>query len=294
VVLLADLPDEIAPILTDADKLKQVIINLVGNALKFTERGKVTVRVLVDPADHHPIRLDVCDTGIGIPSDKLGVIFEAFQQAEAGTARKYGGTGLGLTISQALCRLMGYHIEVTSKVGCGSTFSVILQAAPPATGSLPPEAAAAETAPLPLAGSPLTSAPGPSDPAEKIILVIDNEADSRTLLTEVIEEAGCHVVSADSGELGLLLARKLRPHLIITDLLMPGMDGWEVLRAIKTDPDLRSIPTVIVSVVAGENRGNIPGAVEILQKPIDREELLAALKRNFSPQVPAAPLPQTR
>ena len=183
VVLLADLPDEIAPILTDADKLKQVIINLLGNALKFTERGKVTVRVLVDPADHHPIRLDVCDTGIGIPSDKLGVIFEAFQQAEAGTARKYGGTGLGLTISQALCRLMGYHIEVTSEVGCGSTFSVILQAAPPATGSLPPEAASAGTAPGPLAASPLTSTSKPSELAGKNILVIDDEADSRTLLT---------------------------------------------------------------------------------------------------------------
>jgi signal transduction histidine kinase len=181
VELLEDLPDQIAPILTDADKLRQVIINLLGNALKFTERGNVTVRVLTDPADHRPIRLDVCDTGIGIPGDKLGVIFEAFQQAEAGTTRKYGGTGLGLTISQALCRLMGYHIEVTSKVGCGSTFSVILQAASPAT-SLPPVASLAETAPAPLAPSPLTSSPKPS---------VDNPIDDGSRTSSALQNRGC-------------------------------------------------------------------------------------------------------
>jgi PAS domain S-box-containing protein len=286
VELRADLPDKVAPILTDSDKLKQVIINLIGNALKFTERGNVTVRVLTDPTDHQPIRLDVSDTGIGIPREKLGVIFEAFQQAEAGTARKYGGTGLGLTISQALCRLMGYHIEATSEVGRGSTFRVILRAALPAAGALPPAAAAPKTALAPLAAPPPAPAPKPADLAGKIVLVIDDEADSRTLLTHMIDEAGCHVVSADSGELGLLMARKLRPHLITTDLLMPGKDGWQVLRALKTDPQLRSIPVVVISVVAGENRGRIFGAVEILQKPVEREELLAALKRNCSPLKP--------
>jgi PAS domain S-box-containing protein len=286
VELLADLPDPIAPILTDADKLKQIIINLIGNALKFTERGNVTVRVHTDPTDHYPIRLDVADTGIGIPSDKLGAIFEAFQQAEAGTARKYGGTGLGLTISQALCRLLGYQIEATSQVGRGSTFSVILRGVSPSAGVPPAAASATITAPEPLAPPPPAPAQNPSALAGKIVLVIDDEADSRTLLTHMIEEAGCHVVSADSGELGLLMARKLRPHLISTDLLMPGMDGWQVLRAIKTDPQLRSIPVVVISVVAGENRGRIFGAVEILQKPVEREELLAALQRSFPPPKP--------
>src|ERR1035438_2186731 len=126
VQLLADLPASVAVIQADADKLRQVIINLIGNALKFTERGSVTVRVVTNPADHQPVRIEVIDTGIGIPKEKLGVIFEAFQQADASTARKYGGTGLGLTISQALCQLMGCRIEVTSEVGCGSTFGVVL------------------------------------------------------------------------------------------------------------------------------------------------------------------------
>ena len=126
VQLLADLPAMVAFIQTDGEKLRQVIINLIGNALKFTERGSVTVRVVTNPVDHQPVRIEVADTGIGIPKEKLGVIFEAFQQADASTARKYGGTGLGLTISQALCQLMGFHIEVTSEVGRGSTFSIIL------------------------------------------------------------------------------------------------------------------------------------------------------------------------
>jgi PAS domain S-box-containing protein len=122
---VAEVPAEVAPIRTDAEKLRQVIINLIGNALKFTEQGSVTVRVRTE-TDHQPSRIEVVDTGIGIPREKLGLIFEAFQQADASTARKYGGTGLGLTISQALCRLMGFRIEVASEVGRGSTFSIVL------------------------------------------------------------------------------------------------------------------------------------------------------------------------
>jgi PAS domain S-box-containing protein len=303
VQLLADLPDQVAPILTDADKLKQIIINLIGNALKFTERGNVTVRVLTDPANHHPIRLDVSDTGIGIPADKLGVIFEAFQQAEAGTARKYGGTGLGLTISQALCRLLGYRIEAASEVGRGSTFSIILRGASPAAGAQPPAAPPPKAAPAPLAAPPPAPAPKPSELAGKIVLVIDDEADSRTLLTQMIEEAGCHVISSDSGELGLLMARKLRPHLIITDLLMPVMDGIAFLNALRADPRHQHLPVVVIT-----GKDLTPGESEVL-----RQETLAVLKKAgafeddlkqllhkllatppATPQSPVAPPPQTQ
>jgi signal transduction histidine kinase len=126
ITFIAEVPPIVAPIETDGEKLRQVIINLIGNALKFTERGSVTVRVVTYPADHRPLRIEVADTGIGIPKDKLDMIFHAFQQADASTARKYGGTGLGLTISQALCDLMGFHIEVASELGRGSTFSIVL------------------------------------------------------------------------------------------------------------------------------------------------------------------------
>jgi PAS domain S-box-containing protein len=269
--LLSELPATVAPLLADADKLKQVLINLIGNALKFTETGSVTVRVKADPATHQPMQIDVVDTGIGIAQDKLHVIFEAFQQAEAGTARKYGGTGLGLTISQALCQLMGYRIEVASELGKGSTFSVIFNALPEATAAV----RAAAVAPHPAPAEP------PVALQRKVVLVIDDELDSRTLLEHMIEEFGCQVIAAHSGEEGLRMAREFRPHLITVDLMMPLVDGWDVVRAIKADPQLHDIPVVVVSVVAGENRGRILDVVDVLQKPVAREDLLGVLQRNL-------------
>ena len=126
ITLQAEVPDGLGTIDADADKLKQVIINLMGNALRFTERGSVTVRVTADGQTRRPVRIDVVDTGIGIPPDRREVIFEAFRQVESSAARKYGGTGLGLTISRSLCRLMGYRIRVESELGRGSTFSILL------------------------------------------------------------------------------------------------------------------------------------------------------------------------
>ena len=277
VQLLADLPATIAPIQTDAEKLRQVIINLIGNALKFTERGSVTVRVVTNPADHQPVRIEVVDTGIGIPREKLGVIFEAFQQADASTARKYGGTGLGLTISQALCRFMGFHIEVASEVGRGSMFSVVLGGKREGAVPLMPSEPAAKSA------TEISSAPTSSELRGKLVLVIDDESDSRVLLTNLLEEIGCQVIAANSGEQGLRMAREFRPQLITVDLLMPQMDGASVIRALKADPQLRAIPLVVVSIVAEERRGSILGAVEILEKPVVREELLAALRRCLLP-----------
>jgi PAS domain S-box-containing protein len=280
VKLVAEVPATVAPLRADADKLRQVIINLIGNALKFTESGSVTVRVVTEPANHQPVRIEVTDTGIGIPKDKLGAIFEAFQQADASTARKYGGTGLGLTISQALCQLMGFHIEVTSEVGRGSTFSIMLgkrseAALPPAPGE-----------PLVKSSAENSTAATPSDMRGKLVLVIDDESDSRVLLTNLLEEFGCQVIAANSGEQGLRMAREFRPHLITVDLLMPQMDGASVIRALKADPQLGAIPLVVVSIVAEERRGSILGAVDILEKPVVRDELLAALQRSLLPARP--------
>ena len=272
VQLLADIPDAVAPLPADADKLKQVIINLVGNALKFTERGSVTVRVVTDPQTNLPLRLDVKDTGIGIPQEKLGLIFEAFQQAEAGTARKYGGTGLGLTISQALCRLMGYHITVASEMDEGSTFSVVLAPVPTVAAGVNSFAAAEK--------NNLSAGRAPSLPGRRV-LVIDDELDSRTLLCHLIADCGCEVMAASSGAQGLQVARAFHPDLITLDLMMPNMDGWQVVRAIKSDPQLAHIPVVVVSVVGNENRGHIFGAVDVLQKPVAREDFVAALQRNI-------------
>jgi PAS domain S-box-containing protein len=277
VQLLAELPATVAVIQADADKLRQVIINLIGNALKFTERGSVTVRVVTNPVDHQPVRIEVIDTGIGIPKEKLGVIFEAFQQADASTARKYGGTGLGLTISQALCQLMGCRIEVTSEVGRGSTFSVVLDGKRESVVPMTP------TEPALKDSTEFFAAPTPSELRGKLVLVIDDESDSRLLLTHMLEEFGCQVISANSGEQGLRMAREFRPQVITVDLLMPQMDGASVIHALKADPQLRAIPLVVVSIVAEERRGSILGAVDILEKPVAREALQAALRRSLLP-----------
>jgi PAS domain S-box-containing protein len=282
VKLVAELPPKAMPLQTDPQRLKQVIINLIGNALKFTEQGSVTVRVVTEPTTDEARRIDVTDTGIGIPQDRLGVIFEAFQQADASTSRKYGGTGLGLTISQALCKLMGYRIEVSSQVGVGSTFSVLLNPGVTAVEqAAAPSTAAAASTPGQETAREKPAAAAPVDLKNKLVLVIDDEEDSRVLLTHTIEEAGCQVMGAASGEEGLALARNAHPDLISVDLLMPGMSGWELVRKIKADPELRSIPVIVVSVVASENKGRVFGVVDVLQKPISREELLAVLQRNL-------------
>ena len=194
-----------------------------------------------------------------------------------GTARKYGGTGLGLTISRALCHLMGYHITVTSEMGRGSTFSVMLKPTPEVPAGV--SSVVAKEKAIPAAGDP-AALPG------RRVLVIDDELDSRTLLAHLITDCGCQVVAASSGAQGLQIAREFRPDLITLDLMMPSMDGWQVVRAIKADPQLAHIPVVVVSVIGTENRGHIFGAVDVLQKPVSREELSAVLQRNMRVAAP--------
>ncbi len=296
VELLADVPDEIALVETDSAKLKQVIINLVGNALKFTHDGSVTVRVDVGPDGRTPTAVAVQDTGIGIPEDRLEAIFEAFQQAEAGTSRKYGGTGLGLAISRSICLLMGYDLIVESRVGEGSTFSIVMgqRATKPVRVEDEPEAEGEdESSPAPEAaprGPRAVRLPGPDDapplePQPRMrdfqVLVVDDEKDSRVLMAHYLEDFGCQVIQATDGEEGLAAAREHRPDLITLDLMMPGMTGWEVLKQLKNDDELRHIPVVVVSIVAGEGRGRLLGAVDLVTKPFEREDLLRVLWRNL-------------
>jgi PAS domain S-box-containing protein len=292
VALVADVPPDLASVDTDSAKLKQVIINLVGNALKFTHEGSVTVRLDVGSDGRTPIAIAVQDTGIGIPQDRLDAIFEAFQQAEAGTARKYGGTGLGLAISRSICLLMGYDLIVESEVGRGSSFTIVMgeRAKRPARKEEPLTGAAAfqvpATAPTPAPAvepSPVVERAGPQPPRLRDfkVLVVDDEKDSRDLMAHYLEDFGCRVFTATNGEGGLAAARDFRPDLITLDLMMPGMTGWEVLKHLKADRELRQIPVVVVSIVAGEGRGRLLGAVDLITKPFEREDLLRVLWRNL-------------
>jgi PAS domain S-box-containing protein len=269
VVLRAELPASVRPIETDVSRLKQVLINLIGNALKFTERGEVIVRLEVDSAGH-PTLIEVRDTGIGIPAERLDAIFNVFEQAESMVTRRYGGTGLGLAISRSLCELLGHRLEVASTEGRGTTMTIRLGEGPPRSRMRTPAA-------MPV----VARAPGAESARglERLVLVVDDDVDARVMLGEVLEEAGCRAVGASTGVEGLRLARELRPDLIILDLRLPKISGFDVLRILRSDEELRGTPVVVVSVVGTESRSALPGATAILDKPVDREQLHDVLRR---------------
>ncbi len=273
--------DDLRPILADAGKLRQVLINLVGNALKFTEEGEVVVEVEADPETREPRRIHVRDTGVGIPQDRLHSIFEAFSQADAGTARRFGGTGLGLAISSSLCALMGYGISVESREGEGSTFSIQLEREGEAP-SVRSSAAGRQRASQPPPSPRWASAPTPSSALEgRRVMVVHDDVDERRFLTDYLGEIGCDVIPSGTGREALETARSARPEVITTQLLMEGMSGWELLEGLRAEPDLSEIPVVMVALLAdSEEAEGPPGALDILQKPVDREELLAAVRRN--------------
>jgi signal transduction histidine kinase len=271
VVLRTDLPSRVAPIEADAGKLRQVLINLIGNALKFTSEGAVKVLLYVATDTGAPERIDVIDTGVGIPPHRLESIFAAFEQADQSVTRRFGGTGLGLTIARSLCTLMGYRLHVQSAVGRGSTFSILLDPAAPlprstVTGAAPDAATAGTDA-----GSE------PCDDDRSLVLVIDDEADSRTLLRDYLEDAGYAVASAASATAGLEIMRTQTPDLVTLDLVMTPHSGTDVLHAMQREPELATIPVVVVSIIAGESRGWAPNERGRICKPVSREDFLRAV-----------------
>ena len=207
----------------------------------------------------------VSDTGIGMTPEQLARLFEAFTQADAATTRRFGGTGLGLALSRRLCRMMGGDITVESEPGRGSTFTIRLPAR--VAEAVEEPAAPAE---------PAESAP----PGVGTVLVIDDEPAVRDLMQRFLAEEGFRVVTAAGGEEGLRRARELRPDAITLDVMMPGMDGWAVLSALKADPDLADIPVVMLTIVDDKNLGYALGAADYLTKPIDRERLVTVLRQH--------------
>ncbi len=264
---------------TDAAKLRQVLINLIGNAVKFTHAGTVTVTVEANSQGNRPARIRVADTGIGIARDRLSAVFDAFEQADTSTARQFGGTGLGLSISRALCELLGFRLQVDSVLGRGTTFTIEL-----ADGIASPRSSQ-PVAPPPVAAPPERSSPpdlAPSaDSGAPLVLVIEDDADARELLRIHITDLGYRVALAASGTDGLQMATSLLPQLITLDLMMPGMDGWQLLKRLAADPVLARIPVVVVSSIAGEMQHSFVGAVDWVDKPVAHERLSNAIGRNI-------------
>ncbi|HUL11023.1 MAG TPA: response regulator [Methylococcaceae bacterium] len=254
---------------TDLTKLRQVLFNLLSNASKFTTQGTITLganRERVDGADW--IRFWITDTGIGMTPEQMEKLFQAFSQADASTSQKYGGTGLGLDISRRFCRMMGGDITVESAPGQGSTFTIHL----PIDGVAPkPTAKPREEGSLVAALTPPRGVP--------TVLVIDDDPTARELMQRFLDKRGLPMRSAASGEEGLRLAKELRPAVILLDVLMPKMDGWAVLTALKADPELAPIPVIMATILDEENRGFALGATDFLTKPIDREHLAQLLQK---------------
>ncbi|GIP38227.1 hypothetical protein J31TS4_15070 [Paenibacillus sp. J31TS4] len=284
---------------TDSYRLQQILRNLVANALKFTEQGSVHLRIdWAPPASVREsdgtgfpaerIAFTVVDTGIGIPQDKLAAIFEAFQQADGTTSRKYGGTGLGLTISRELAKLIGGDIGLQSAEGKGSTFTLYLPVAPAredqteAAASREDKSARPENVLLPLPAEPnpdLSAPPELTDDRDvigqddRVLLVIEDDLEFAKLLLEMARERGFRTLAAVQGDKGLALAQKYQPDAIILDLHLPVMDGWSVLNRLKNDPDTRHIPIHIISGMDEQRQGLSLGAIAYIRKPVDKDKL---------------------
>ena len=257
----------VATMRTDGQKLRTVLSNLVDNACKFTSEGTVTIGAAHrrDADDVEWVDLSVTDTGIGIPPEQIDGLFRDFAQIDSSPTRRYGGCGLGLALSRRLCRLMGGDIDLESRPGTGSTF----------TARLPASVADTRTA------APADDhGVGTAREQQATVLVVDDEPAARDLLTRVLTRDGLRVVTAANGEEALRLARTTAPNAITLDVLMPGMDGWSVLSALKADPVLAVIPVILLTIAEDRNRGYALGVTEYLTKPVDRARLLAAVARH--------------
>ncbi len=263
--------DALGTMYADVTRVRQVLFNLLSNASKFTERGTVTLEVTREgsASGRGEVVFRVRDTGIGMGPEQQARLFQAFTQADASTSRRYGGTGLGLVISRRICQMMDGDISVESEAGRGSVFTVRLPLAVP--GRRTPPAPRVEVSGDALAVSPVEGT--------DTVLVIDDDDSAREILARGLAKEGFRVLRASSGEDGVKLAREHRPDVITLDILMPGMDGWSVLRMLKSDPQVMEIPVVLITMVDGRDMGKALGAADYLPKPIDRERLAAVLRK---------------
>ena len=289
-------------IVTDSKRLQQVLKNLLSNAFKFTSSGGVTLNVRRagegwNP-DHPSLRnaqgvvaFEVSDTGIGILPEKQKIIFEAFQQADAGTSRKYGGTGLGLAISRELASLLGGEIQLRSKPGEGSTFTLYLPlaywAAPGQTKTAAPDMQSIVAKSTLLNAARLTESQNErlADDRDRIeagdvtLLVVEDDPHYAGLMLDLAHDSGFKVILATRGAEALKLARQYEPTAISLDVFLPDMLGWSVLSQLKQDAKTRHIPVQIVTLDDDRQHGLARGAFTFLQKPRGTDDIAHSLSR---------------
>ncbi|HVF19537.1 MAG TPA: HAMP domain-containing protein [Mycobacteriales bacterium] len=321
------LPDAIV---TDEQRLQQVLKNLLSNAVKFTDEGTVTLTIRSAPKDmlfatpalndaDQVVAFSVTDTGIGVPAEKLKLIFEAFQQADGTTSRKYGGTGLGLSISREIARLLGGSIAVESEAGVGSTFTLFVPASypygdvepalgePDVTGLIAPDEMEAGLVPMLTADTTALSLDGQHSDVERsvlqgaTVLVVDDDVRNVFALTSALEMYGMHVLYADNGRDGI---RQLEDHpgvdLVLMDVMMPEMDGNETTAAIRRASRFDRLPILFLTAkaMAGDRDKSIAaGASDYITKPVDLDRLLSVMSswlvHSRTPDVDTAPAEAT-
>jgi HAMP domain-containing protein/signal transduction histidine kinase/CheY-like chemotaxis protein len=300
--LIVDLEEGVLPaVVTDEHRLQQVLKNLLSNALKFTDTGSVRLTVhraakermygvpTLDGAEE-VVAFGVSDTGIGVPADKLKLIFEAFQQADGTTSRKYGGTGLGLSISREIARLLGGAIAVDSVAGRGSTFTLFVPSTYPfsdreATITGPVASVLPTVRQVPM----LTDAPSDPAPVDGVdpllgahVLVVDDDVRNVFALTSALELHGMHVLYADNGRDGIrLLQESPRVDLVLMDVMMPDMDGNETTAEIRRIPTLEGLPVLFLTAKAmpgDRDKSLAAGASDYITKPVDLDRLLTVMR----------------
>ncbi|GAB4364398.1 MAG: hypothetical protein Kow00121_00010 [Elainellaceae cyanobacterium] len=263
-------PATVGSMRADITKLRQSLFNLLSNACKFTENGTITLAV--ERREANWITFAVSDTGIGMTPEQQAKLFQAFTQADVSTTRKYGGTGLGLVITQQFCKIMGGDIQVESEAGKGTTFTIRL---PEQVQDLSPESAILNGSRQMRASSSILNA---SIAGINTILVIDDDPAVLDLTQRFLSREGFNVIAAMDGQEGLRLAREQSPDVILLDVRMPNLNGWEVLSRLKSDPELANIPVVMVTIEDDQSLGCALGATDYLLKPVDYDRLLALLQ----------------
>lgn len=284
ITVAADVP---ATVETDKQRLGQVLKNLISNALKFTAKGSVTLTI---ERQDGQLSFRVADTGIGIPPEKQPIIFEAFQQADGSTKRKYGGTGLGLSISRELTKLLGGDIQLKSEVNRGSEFTVRIPFQPEQPSAPAPVAVQAPVAltPRPTGHarfiSPHIPEPIPDDrqlirEQDKVILIVEDDPNFAKALLDFARKKGYRGLVAVRGDEGLELATQYRPQGILLDIELPVMSGWEIMDALKANPQTRPIPVHIMSSHRMKNESLLKGAIDFVDKPVAYDQLQDIFKK---------------
>jgi signal transduction histidine kinase/CheY-like chemotaxis protein len=264
--LVVEAQEKLGALTVDPMRLRQILLNLLSNACKFTTQGEVALRVRKVADGRNWVEFAVADTGIGMTAEQQAKLFEEFTQADSSTARRYGGTGLGLAITRKLARMMGGDATVASEPGKGSVFTVRLP-----SGAEPVARSATN---------------GGRPPSTDCVLVVDDDATARELIADQLKAEGFSVATAAGGLEGLKLAKDLRPIAITLDVMMPDLDGWSVLAALRQDPELAEIPVIMITILDEHRRGVALGAAGYLTKPIDRERLHRMISRFRAPARP--------